>query len=185
MARLAFGGISVHPMLNDLPAALLPTSALCDVLAAITGRTSWAHCAYHTLQIGTLAGVGAAVAGLVDYQDVPSDPEAQRAGRTHLMLNVGALTMSALNLMLRDARRPRANFLGTMLSLTTLGALAYSALQGSVLAYKHRMALAPAAPARAVGEVRERVGEMAAEARERVGETAERVRRTPRAARGS
>lgn len=161
MARLVVGGIPVHPLLNDLPAALLPVSAVCDLMAAASGRNAWAQCAYRTLQFGTIAGLAAGAAGFVDYQGVPSHPEAQRAGRAHMLLNVGALAMSGLNLMLRDGHRPRAGFVGTLLSMMTTGALLYSGMQGGILAYKHRMALPEAQAAEAVGQVAEQVRQTA------------------------
>ena len=155
MARTTINGISIHPMINDWPAALLPASALCDVMALVTGRHSWSQCAYHTLQLGTLTGLGAAAAGLMDYQDVPAHPDAKRAGQGHLVLNAAALAMSALNLATRDPRRPRAGLMGMALSLMTLAALGYSAVQGAVLAYKYGMAVPPrqaAQPARMPAE---------------------------------
>ncbi len=62
---LGYDLVRVHAALNDLPAALLLTTVLFDVLTAVTRREAFRQTAFWTLMVGTVGALAAVGSGLL------------------------------------------------------------------------------------------------------------------------
>jgi uncharacterized membrane protein len=99
-------GHPVHPMLVHLPMGLLFMVPLWDLLGLLrpTAAAASSTVATWTLAAGCLGGLGAAVAGLVDFAAIPTGHPAERAASFHLYLILGALCLYATSLLVRHGQ---------------------------------------------------------------------------------
>lgn len=135
-------GHPIHPILIAFPIGFL-TGALGFDLAGWLGNwpTVWTTGGYLSVA-GILAGLVAAVPGLIDYfLVVPPDSTAKRRATCHMLINVVALVIFALAWMFRDT----ASFLpgaGTLIleaiGLVVLGAGGWL---GGILVYRNQIAV--------------------------------------------
>lgn len=134
MPQVTFLGHPLHPQLIVMPAGLLPFSFVLDLLHLATKNRSFANASYYTM----LGGIAAGTAGAMDYETIPRDHHTKRLGRLHGMMNVGLLTLTALNVVMRRHHRtPRT--LPVLLSLLGNAGLLVSAWYGGHLVYHHGM----------------------------------------------
>src|SRR5262245_27814101 len=87
-------GHPVHPMLVTFPLALFPVSIIFDALRR--GDT-----AFWLIGFGIIAGLTAAVFGLVDWLAIPRRTRAKRIGVVHGLGNVVVVTLFAISWWLR------------------------------------------------------------------------------------
>jgi nitrite reductase/ring-hydroxylating ferredoxin subunit/uncharacterized membrane protein len=126
-----FKGHPLHPALIPFPFALLVAAALFDLAASIFGPTTFAATARHLTVAGLVAGVIAAIPGIIDYRNsVPPRSSGKRRARQHGLLNATALAAFALALALRGTV---SQVLVTAIELLGAGLLAYSGWLGGVL----------------------------------------------------
>ncbi|OQW37310.1 MAG: hypothetical protein A4E19_14220 [Nitrospira sp. SG-bin1] len=138
MSQVTFSGHPLHPQLIVMPAGLLPFSLVLDLLHVSTKNRSFADASYYTMLGGLLGGLVAGTAGAMDYATIPRDHQAKRLGRLHGMMNVGLLTLTAFNVLMRRRNRtPRT--LPMLLSLLGNVGLFVSAWYGGHLVYHHGM----------------------------------------------
>jgi uncharacterized membrane protein len=99
--RLRFLGHPVHPMLVHLPMGLLLTAPLWDLLSLARPAAApfWSTVGAWTLGVGCLGGLGAAVAGLVDFAARP----AGSAATLHLYLIMTALALYGSSVLVRHS----------------------------------------------------------------------------------
>jgi hypothetical protein len=75
MPRLTVFGHPVHPILQAIPASLLPASTTFDVLARLgIDEEGFCKAAHYSLVFGLLGEVGAATTGLLDYYEIENRP---------------------------------------------------------------------------------------------------------------
>lgn len=92
----------LHPMLVGLPIGLWVFALVCDI-AATTGATGpWRAIALYSVVGGIVGAVIAAVPGLIDYFSI-DEAAMRRIATFHLVVNVGALIVFAINLWSRLA----------------------------------------------------------------------------------
>jgi uncharacterized membrane protein len=133
-------GHPVHPMLVHLPMGLMMTAPLWDLLclARPAAAPLWSAVGVWTLGVGCLAGLGAAVAGLVDFAALPAEHPAGRAANLHLYLMVSALALFGTSVLVRHGR-PAAGASPGVLALDVGGFLILAAggFFGAEMVYRH------------------------------------------------
>lgn len=99
-SKASIGGHPIHPMLIPFPLALWTTSFVVDVLFYFTRHSTLLVIAKFMIAAGCLAGVAAAVPGIIDWLAV-KDGEVKKAANWHARLNVIALIVFTVSLFLR------------------------------------------------------------------------------------
>jgi uncharacterized membrane protein len=95
----------LHPMLVGFPIGLWVFALVCDVVAAGGAAGPWPTVALYSIAGGIVGAILAAVPGLIDYFSI-DEPAMKRIATFHLLVNVGALLVFALNLWSRLALPP-------------------------------------------------------------------------------
>jgi uncharacterized membrane protein len=90
----------LHPMLVAFPIGLWVFALVCDIVAASGGNGPWRSVALYCVAGGIVGAVLAAVPGLVDYFSI-DEAAMRRIATFHLVVNVGALMVFAINLWCR------------------------------------------------------------------------------------
>ena len=98
-AKLA--GHAIHPMLIVFPLGLLATALILDILYLATRNTGFATAAYWDIVVGIIAGLVAAVFGLIDWLAIPTGTRAKRIGALHGIGNVVVVALFAVSWLLR------------------------------------------------------------------------------------
>lgn len=134
MPRLSLMGHPVHPILQAIPAAVLPASTTFDALAYVSGEEGLSQAGRYTMIFGLLGGVGAAATGVLDYYEIQNRPVRRRA-LYHGLSN--AALMACYYGSLR--RRKGGRTTGKALLLSVLGAslVGLSGYLGGELVYEH------------------------------------------------
>lgn len=109
-SRARILGHSVHQMLVVFPLGLLGTAAVFDIIFLFTRKPGVASAAHWMILAGLIAGVLAAIFGIIDWSAIPRGTRAHRIGLTHAIVNVAALSLFAISFALRmaDAAAPPA-----------------------------------------------------------------------------
>jgi uncharacterized membrane protein len=94
-------GHPIHQQLIVFPLGLLATAVVFDVLRLVTDNEGFATASYFMIAAGVLAGLLAAVFGLVDYLAVPAGTRARRIGALHGGGNVVVVVLFAVSWLLR------------------------------------------------------------------------------------
>lgn len=145
MPKSTLAGHPLHPVLIVAPAALIPFSLILDALHRGTGDDAYADAAYFS-QVGALAtGLAAGVAGAMDYLTIESGTQMKQTGNIHALLNLGALGLTAANvLQRRDKRHHRGGSLA-MSALAAAGVM-LSGWFGAKMVYEQGMRVAGVDP---------------------------------------
>src|SRR6185503_20713184 len=94
-------GHAIHPIMIVFPLGLLATAVIFDVLYLMTANTTWSTVSFWMIVAGVIGGLVAALFGLIDFLNIPSNTRAKRIGIYHAVVNVAALALFALSLFLR------------------------------------------------------------------------------------
>jgi uncharacterized membrane protein len=137
MPKLTYAENPVHPVLNDYPAALVPTSLVFDMLHLVTRRPTFRNAAFFTLLFAFLTGGAAAATGLQDYQEIPEGTEAKRMANAHAILNMGLLGTIAIQLLIRVTGH--VGVFARLLNVVANAGLMASSWYGTHLVYRHGM----------------------------------------------
>lgn len=114
--------LPLHPIFVHFPIALLGTSLLFDIIGLITGSTFWWSLSFWNISIGLIAGVVAAVTGLVDSLQVTAWSKASRYVTRHLLANASALIAYGIALLIRGgSARPTGGALAGTLIFEVIG----------------------------------------------------------------
>ena len=134
MPRLSDLGHPVHPILQAIPASVLPASTTFDVLARLGDEEGLSEAAHYSVIFGLLGAVGAAVTGVLDYYEIENRPVRRRA-LYHGLTN--AVLISSYVLSLQRRKDHKAD--GAALALSVLGAalIGLSGYLGGELVYEH------------------------------------------------
>ena len=131
----------LHAALNDLPAALLLTAVLFELLALATRREAFRQVSFWTLIVGALGGVAAVLSGLQAEDHIAHGEAVHRVMETHEKLafvTLGIFAVLALWRLLRErkmATGERALALAVM--LIGAGFLIATASYGGRLMFDH------------------------------------------------
>jgi uncharacterized membrane protein len=134
MPRLSVLGHPVHPILQPIPAAVLPASSTFDALAYLTDQEGLSKAGHYSLIFGLLGGVGAAATGILDYYEI-KNPPVRRLALYHGLTNTALMTSYVASFLLRKDHRAD----GRALLLSGLGAvlIGLSGYLGGELVYTH------------------------------------------------
>ena len=94
-------GHPIHPMLIPFPLGLLAMGLIFDLIDWIFDAEQLARAAYYMIAAGILAGLLAAVFGLIDWLAIPDGTRAKRVGLQHMGANVIVLALFGLAWLLR------------------------------------------------------------------------------------
>jgi uncharacterized membrane protein len=90
----------IHPMVVALPIGLWVFALVCDVVRAAGGALTWESVATYCVAAGIVGALLAALPGLIDYFSI-DEPEMKRIANLHLVVNLAAVVIFAINLWLR------------------------------------------------------------------------------------
>jgi uncharacterized membrane protein len=110
----------IHPMLVALPIGLWVFALVCDVVRAAGGALTWESVATYCVAAGIVGALLAALPGLIDYFSI-DEPEMKRIANLHLVVNLAAVVIFAINLWLRFLLPAESN---VPLALSIIGVLA-------------------------------------------------------------
>jgi uncharacterized membrane protein len=135
MPRLSILNHPVHPILQAIPATLLPASTTFDALARLGGDDEGlSKAAHYSLIYGLVGAAGAAATGVLDYYEIENRP-VRRLALYHGLTNVALVGSYVLSLLRREGYKAD----GTALALSALGAAltVLSGYLGGELVYGH------------------------------------------------
>ncbi len=122
-------GHPLHPVLTDVPIGAWSAALVLDAMEA-GGNRRCGRAADTVLSIGLAGAVGAALAGLTDWQ--ATDGSARRVGVTHGLLNLTSATLYTASLV---ARKQRHRGAGRWLAAVGFAVSAAAAWLGGNLVY--------------------------------------------------
>jgi uncharacterized membrane protein len=131
----------IHPMLVTLPIGLWVFALLCDIVFAAGGTASWNTVAFYCVAAGLAGAVLAAVPGLVDYFSI-HEAEMKRIASNHLLINVSAVVLFAINLWSRLGL-PDTSRVPLVLSIIGVVAVGIGGWLGGKMVYVKGMAVRP------------------------------------------
>lgn len=131
----------VHPMLVAIPIGLWIFALVCDVVAASGRPTPWSSVALYCVAGGIVGAILAAVPGLIDYFSI-DEAAMKRIATFHLMVNVGALLIFALNLWSR-IELPSTSVVPLILSVVGVVGIGVGGWLGGEMVYVKGMAVDP------------------------------------------
>jgi uncharacterized membrane protein len=133
-ARL--GTHPIHPMLVPFPIVCFIGAFVVDIMYVRTNVEGWAIASNWLLGIGLGFAALAAVAGLIDFL---GEPRVRGLGDAvkHMLANVTAVVLEAVNLVLRLGHREFIGSTGIYISGIVVLILLYSGWKGGELVYRH------------------------------------------------
>ncbi|HEU5195763.1 MAG TPA: Rieske 2Fe-2S domain-containing protein, partial [Methylomirabilota bacterium] len=133
-------GHPLHPVLTDVPIGAWTTALVFDALDAGSHGWPWQRTvrrgADDAILVGIVGALGAAVAGVTDWQH--TDGKARRTGLAHAMLNTIALGLYTGSLLMR---RRGARGAGRTLAGAGFGVMLASAYLGGRLIYREHISV--------------------------------------------
>jgi uncharacterized membrane protein len=133
-ARL--GTHPIHPMLVPFPIVCFIGAFVVDIMYVRTNVDGWAIASNWLLGVGLGFAALAAVAGLIDFL---GEPRVRGLGDAvkHMLANVTAVVLEAVNLVLRLGHREFIGSTGIYISGIVVLILLYSGWKGGELVYRH------------------------------------------------
>jgi uncharacterized membrane protein len=126
----------LHPMLIVFPIGLWVFSLISDLIFLLGGNAAWSEVAFYTMAGGLIGALLAAVPGFFDMFSI-SDPKVGKMAWNHMILNLIATAIFALNFYLRwDAG---GGSLAVFLSIIGILLLAAAGWLGGEMVYVHGM----------------------------------------------
>jgi uncharacterized membrane protein len=134
MPRLSVLGHPVHPILQAIPASVLPASTTFDVLARLGDEEGLSEAAHYSLIFGLMGAVGAAATGTLDYYEIENRP-IRRIALYHGLTNAALVGSYFLSLRRRENHKASSS----ALAFSILGAalIGLSGYLGGELVYEH------------------------------------------------
>ena len=135
-------GHPLHPMLVPLPIAFLIGAFLTDAAFLFTEDPFWARASIWLIGAGIIGALAAAATGMADFMGSPRVRAIGHAWQ-HGIGNAMALLVAIVNFFLRGGPDWADGVLpfGLILSLVTVGILAFTGWLGVELVYRHGVAV--------------------------------------------
>jgi uncharacterized membrane protein len=126
----------IHPMLVVLPIGLWIAALAFDIVHALSDGPVWRTLAFWNIAAGIIGALLAAVPGFVDYFDL--EGRARRIATFHMVLNLGAVALFAVNWYIRTRVGPDSWW---PLALSVIGVvgIGISGWLGGELVYAERV----------------------------------------------
>lgn len=140
-SRAHFKAHPIHPALIPFPFAFLWGAAIFDLLHVVSGRDDFTITASHLTVAGLIAGVLAAIPGVIDYvYAVPPDSSGKQRATKHAVGNVTALCLFLAAWILRN---PDGTMVTTTLVLEVCGAavMAWAGMLGGELVVRNMISV--------------------------------------------
>lgn len=134
-AKLA--GHSVHPMLVVFPLGLLATSVIFDVITLVSNNGKFSEAAFYMIGAGIIAGVVAAVFGLVDWMNIPHNTRAKTIGLYHGTGNIVVTALFGVSWLLRRGSPLDPPLIALLLSFAGVGLTLITGWLGAELVERH------------------------------------------------
>jgi uncharacterized membrane protein len=129
----------VHPMLVALPIGLWVFALVCDVMLAASGNNVWQTVGVYCVAAGIVGALLSAVPGLIDYFSI-DEAAMKKIANLHLVVNLGAVVIFAINLWLRF-RLPAESYLPLGMSIVGVLAIGVGGWLGGEMVYVKGMAV--------------------------------------------
>jgi uncharacterized membrane protein len=100
-ARAKLFGHPIHQMLIVFPLGVLGMSLFFDLIALATNRSGLLQASFYMIAAGIVAGLVAAIFGLIDFLAIPGGTRAKRIGLLHGIGNVVVVVLFAASWWLR------------------------------------------------------------------------------------
>lgn len=126
-ARAKLLGHPIHQMLIVFPLGVLGMSLFFDLIAIATDRPALLQASFYMIAAGIIAGLVAAIFGLIDFLAIPAGTRAKRIGLLHGVGNVVVVGLFALSWWLR---RPAPSAPGTVPVVISAVAVAIALVTG-------------------------------------------------------
>lgn len=140
-SSVAILGHPIHPVIVIFPVAFLSAAAGADIGYWLTKNEFWAEGSMWLIGGGLLAGVAAAVVGMLDFIRIPR-VRSRTAGWAHMWLNVAVLALSAVNFAIRLFYSETIILpMGLILSLVVATLLIASGWYGGELTFRHKVGI--------------------------------------------
>jgi uncharacterized membrane protein len=138
-STVAVAGHPLHPLLVTFPIAFLVSALATDFGYWLTHDPFWARASLWLLGAGFICGILAALSGMIDFLRIDRVRK-RSAGWAHMLGNIAALLIAAVNWILRfdnpvNAILPRGITLSVLVSLL----LGVTGWYGGELAYRHKV----------------------------------------------
>lgn len=144
-SKAAIGNHPIHPMFVVLPIGSWCLSLVGDVMYQMSANSFWYQFAYYTMLIGVLGALWAAIFGFIDYFGVRMSEKGHKVATYHMILNLTAVVLYAVNLWLRHDNGAMSGGRWTMafaLEALTLMGVFVSGWLGGQLSYEHKVGVA-------------------------------------------
>ncbi|TQK19302.1 putative membrane protein [Microbacterium sp. SLBN-154] len=138
-------GHPFHPILVTIPIGAWTASLVFDLIAIfVDDPTPYVVGARVLIVVGLVGAVLAAVWGFLDYLQLERGTRAQKTGFVHMLLNLGATVLFAVNLIVRFlvGDDDELSVAGLILTVIALAALSMSGWLGGKLAYTYGVRVA-------------------------------------------
>ena len=140
------GGHPLHPMLVPFPIVFFVSTFVADLIFISNGEPGWATASMWLLGAGLVTAALAAVTGLTDFV---GDQRIRNLGdaRMHMIGNVAAVLLEAVNLFLRYAGGAEViGSTGVILSGAAVLLLLFTGWKGGELVFRHRVGVTDSDP---------------------------------------
>jgi uncharacterized membrane protein len=131
----------LHALLNDLPAALLVTAVLFDLLALASKRPVFRQVGFWTMLAGAVGGVLAVLSGLQAEEHIDHGEAVHRIMETHeelALITLGVFGVLVLWRIVRERRMAGGERAASIvLSLAGIGVLVATGLYGGRMVFEH------------------------------------------------
>lgn len=145
-SRARIFGHPIHPMIIPLPITSFLLALVTLIVFAATGISFWLEASYWLSIFGAVAGLVAAIPGLIDWATIPNNVAAKPVGTLHMVLNLSIVVLFFVSwLLLGGTAGPTGVNLGLVLALEVVGValLAISGWLGWEMVYRHHVAIEP------------------------------------------
>ena len=138
-------GHPVHPILVPFPLGLLTTSVIFDIIHLLTGGARWAEISFWMIAVGVVAGLLAAVFGLIDWLAIPPGTRAKAIGLWHGLSNVVMVALFAASWLARSSAPGDPGVLPIVLSFLGVGLASLGGFLGGELVFRMGIGVAQGA----------------------------------------
>jgi uncharacterized membrane protein len=141
-----FLGHPLHPVFVHIPLGLWPAALVLDLVTFLgTGSNMLVRLSFFAIVGGLVAAIPAVPTGVMDWGEIKKERPAWRLGLYHMMLNLLAIILWAVNFGVRIGTFREATVAGgAELSLSVLGTLVLclSAYLGGLMVFDHGVGVA-------------------------------------------
>ncbi len=146
-SRASISKHPIHPMIVPLPITALVLAPIALLIHLLGGGMFWLEAAWWLAIFGAIAGLVAAVPGLLDYLTIPGHSPAKGIATLHLVLNVSVVVLALVAWFLMGGFGGPSTFasnsLAALLLFVGLAVLAVSGWLGGEIVYRHGVAVEP------------------------------------------